>query len=105
MFKTSMELKKAKLENEKYKKENEALQHQYKLREGEIELRIENAKNEIRKEMQKALVLADVDRAKLQGKLEVHEKLSITKDEMIKFFDKAISEIAKKPSLIMAESL
>ena len=54
-------------------------------------LAIEEAKNAIRKEMHKSLVTADVERAKLQGKVEAYDKLMLKSGQMMELFDKMIT--------------
>ena len=61
----------------------------------EKELAIEASKNEIRKEMQKSLIIADVERAKLQGKVEAYEKLMVKTDKIIELFEKSITNQPK----------
>ena len=78
-----------KYDNLKEKLENSKLNLQYTNRMRNLD--VEEAKNTIRKEIQKSLVTADVERAKLQGKVEAYDKLMLESGQMMELFDKMIT--------------
>jgi len=65
-------------------------------------LSIEEAKNEIRKEMQKRLIESDLLRTEAVAKLDTYEKMD-TKDDrkhMRSMLDKAITSLGQKPMIV-----
>lgn len=98
MFKTSMELRAAKVRAEQLEIFNQNLEFKLKCANREKELEIEEAKNSIRKEMQKSLVESDLRRVEAEAKLEVYEMMD-TKDDANKIremLDKAITGLSQQ---------
>jgi len=74
----------------------EMLRH-YDLRDNK--LNIEEAKNELRKEMQRDLVLADVSLAEARGKLVAYDKLMIDRQEFMTLIKEVLMALKDRPDI------
>jgi len=79
--------------------QNKRLVRESDLDQRDTVLAIEEAKSEIRKEMQKDLVMADVKLAGARGKLEAYDKLMIDRQEFMTLIKEVLMALKDRPDI------